>query len=138
MYAGTHTQVLLRCKGRQTRQHTCRSSRVSFKRQELWLLYWHYVCPSSLFPLSLHPLSCDLMYLPLCDWSQQMNEVFIRASPPRSLCASIQNMLHCHQSGTRRAGLDPLALFHPSPAMVNTRPLIHVEWMTFKSVANDF
>lgn len=31
-----------------------------------------------------------------------MNKAFIPTSPPRPLCASNQNTLHCHQSGTER------------------------------------
>lgn len=54
-------------------------------------------------PLFLyHFIPCDLMYLSLCDWPQQMNKAIIPTSPPRPVCARTQNMLHCHQSGAQK------------------------------------
>ncbi len=85
------------------------------------------ICLFSLsFSLSLHPSPCDLMYLSLCDRPQQMNTSFIPTSPPWPLCASNQNMLHCHQSGTQRLRdltprLIPSVLSHAGHTTSNTQ-----------------
>lgn len=109
---------------RQTRQYTCMSkSHVSVQIQQLWILYCHLLS----FALSLSPFPCHIMYLSLCDWPQQMNKAFIPTSPPRSLCASNQNMPHCHQSGTQRERDLTPRLYNPSWAGHTTSNTLGVD-----------
>lgn len=68
----------------------------------------------------------------LCDWPQQMNKAFIPTSLPRSLCASNQNMLHCHQSGARRERdltprLIPSISSHAGHTTSNARRMDHIQ-----------